>query len=321
MFLSPAFVDTKHSTVMIRVCCLQNLCIRHAFKTIFNVARTDFIFISGVRSERNHGIVEANRIIGGNTANIEDFPYQLSLEISGAQICGAAILSDIWVITAAHCVARCRVLQCKEGASQERNAAMSFLGLIMNNPIFGLIKSRSGPDLILRAGTSLRGDGGSTHHPQMVITHRGYSPVTQDNDIALIKVDPPFNLSTTVQPAHLPVSGREPPQGSSATVTGWGVTREGSRSGSKFLQQAKLYILPRNECLKTYPQFTRTMLCAGDRTGGHDSCQGDSGGPLTVNGTLVGLVSFGRGCGRPGIPGVYSNVAALRNWIGKNTGL
>ncbi|XP_049950020.1 trypsin-1-like isoform X3 [Schistocerca serialis cubense] len=237
----------------------------------------------GVRSERNHGIDEANRIIGGNTANIEDFPYQLSLEISGAQICGAAILSDIWVITAAHCVARCRVLQCKEGASQERNAAMSFLGLIMNNPIFGLIKSRSGPDLILRAGTSLRGDGGSTHHPQMVITHRDYSPVTQDNDIALIK--------------------------------------EGSRSGSKFLQQAKLYILPRNECLKTYPQFTKTMLCAGDRSGGHDSCQGDSGGPLTVNGTLVGLVSFGRGCGRPGIPGVYSNVASLRNWIGKNTGL
>ncbi|XP_046987450.1 trypsin-1-like isoform X2 [Schistocerca americana] len=274
----------------------------------------------GVRSERNHGIDEANRIIGGNTANIEDFPYQLSLEISGAQICGAAILSDIWVITAAHCVARCRVLQCKEGASQERNAAMSFLGLIMNNPIFGLIK-RSGPDLILRAGTSLRGDGGSTHHPQMVITHRDYSPVTQDNDIALIKVDPPFNLSTTVQPAHLPVSGREPPQGSSATVTGWGVTREGSRSGSKFLQQAKLYILPRNECLKTYPQFTKTMLCAGDRSGGHDSCQGDSGGPLTVNGTLVGLVSFWRGCGRPGIPGVYSNVASLRNWIGKNTGL
>ena len=47
--------------------------------------------------------------------------------------------------------------------------------------------------------------------------------------------------------------------------------------------------------------------------------QGDSGGPLVVRTfggfTLAGIVSAGIGCGRPGLPGIYANVAALRSWV------
>ena len=65
-------------------------------------------------------------------------------------------------------------------------------------------------------------------------------------------------------------------------------------------------------------EISDLMLCAGGEKG-KDGCQGDSGGPLTqeVHGahTLVGLVSWGEGCARAGIPGVYTNVGALRSWI------
>lgn len=61
------------------------------------------------------------------------------------------------------------------------------------------------------------------------------------------------------------------------------------------------------------------MICAGDINGGHDSCQGDSGGPLVAvirnKQTLIGVVSFGAGCARPRVLGVYANVVTQRNWI------
>jgi len=63
------------------------------------------------------------------------------------------------------------------------------------------------------------------------------------------------------------------------------------------------------------------MICAAVPGGGKDACQGDSGGPLVVNGTLVGIVSWGIGCAEADYPGVYSNVAPLGSFITEQTGL
>ncbi len=63
------------------------------------------------------------------------------------------------------------------------------------------------------------------------------------------------------------------------------------------------------------------MICAAVDGGGKDSCQGDIGSPLVSNNLLVGIVSWGVGCGKPGFPGVYSNVAALRSFVSDETGV
>ena len=69
------------------------------------------------------------------------------------------------------------------------------------------------------------------------------------------------------------------------------------------------------------------MFCAANEKGGIDSCQGDSGGPLVVPNTnnygkiiykLAGIVSWGIGCARAGLPGVYTQVSNYIDWIEKN---
>jgi len=70
---------------------------------------------------------------------------------------------------------------------------------------------------------------------------------------------------------------------------------------------------------KVFAQIvSNDTLCAGYESNSHkDACLGDSGGPLVVGNTLMGIVSWGIGCGREGIPGMYTNVANYVAWIKK----
>lgn len=81
---------------------------------------------------------------------------------------------------------------------------------------------------------------------------------------------------------------------------------------------AKVPIMNESLCLKAYGpnEFSQDMMiCAGYQEGIIDSCQGDSGGPFVCHGKLVGIVSFGAGCGRPGYPGVYTRIENYDKWI------
>lgn len=74
--------------------------------------------------------------------------------------------------------------------------------------------------------------------------------------------------------------------------------------------------MDRDECNEDYDGvIEESMICAGVPEGGKDSCHGDSGGPLVIDRKLVGLVSWGFGCAKPGYPGVYTNVAYFKDWV------
>jgi len=63
------------------------------------------------------------------------------------------------------------------------------------------------------------------------------------------------------------------------------------------------------------------MICAGVPGGGKGPCSGDEGDPLVVGGQLVGIASWGIGCGDVPYPLIYTNVAAVKSFVTEQTGV
>ncbi|XP_073176651.1 transmembrane protease serine 4 isoform X9 [Lepidochelys kempii] len=126
--------------------------------------------------------------------------------------------------------------------------------------------------------------------------------------------------ANTVKPICLPFFDEELPSHAPLWVTGWGYTEQNGTL-SKSLQQAQIKLIDSNTCnaVDAYQgDISDRMICAGLTEGGVDTCQGDSGGPLMYNPghwQVVGIVSWGHGCGRPSTPGVYTKVQGYLNWI------
>ena len=113
---------------------------------------------------------------------------------------------------------------------------------------------------------------------------------------------------------------REPSPGTLCEATGWGVTTEGGMFLAANLQKVTIPVVDDETCFMEFGGLMRdNMVCAGEE--GKDSCSGDSGGPLVCplaeggSLVLVGVTSWGQGCGRPNKPGVYTEVAYFIDWI------
>lgn len=143
--------------------------------------------------------------------------------------------------------------------------------------------------------------------------HPNYGiPNQDDNDIMLVKLAFPV-AAPLVQWNTDPSI---PLDGDSVTTIGFGYTEENG-SNSQELLKVDVDIVLFEQCDSLFGDLTESiMLCAGTESGGRDACQGDSGGPLLSSSTVqVGIVSFGDGCGQPGVPAVYTRVSAFDNWI------
>eukprot|EP00873_Tetraselmis_striata_P001858 jgi/Tetstr1/422122/TSEL_012978.t1 len=151
--------------------------------------------------------------------------------------------------------------------------------------------------------------------------HPGHDPLTEDLDVALLKLDRPVDgaeLATLVA-AESSEMLENFLQSKDMSVMGFGKTLERGLLSKKLLAGTVQHV-PRAECNSAERfggQVTSNMLCAqGD---GVDACDGDSGGPLILSRNsrdfLVGVVSWGIGCGGPKYPGVYVDINAVRPWI------
>ncbi|XP_055546698.1 trypsin-1-like [Wyeomyia smithii] len=250
-------------------------------------------FYPGVFSRPHYGSVVSSddsgyRIVGGSQIDIAQAPHQVSLQSRGGHICGGSIIASSWVLTAAHCT---------DGASVS--------------------------NLKVRVGSSQHASGGTLIAVSRIVQHTKYNSRTIDYDFSLLQLKKAIKLGNTSKVIKLPEQNESTADGTSCEVTGWGNTQNVNESRQN-LRSARVPVVNQQDCNRSYSLYggvTDRMICAGLQEGGKDACQGDSGGPLVANGKLVGVVSWGLGCAQPNYPGVYSRVAAVRDWIRSNSGV
>ncbi|XP_056386613.1 trypsin-like [Hyla sarda] len=222
-------------------------------------------------------IEDDDKIVGGYKCPESSIPYQVSLNV-GYHFCGGALISTLWVVSAAHCYQR--RIQVRLG---EYN-----------------IKELEGPEIFVASSK--------------VIPHPQYDTSTLDNDIMLIRLKKPVRLSSQIKTVSLPTHCEV--TGTRCLISGWGNTLSNGDNYPNVLQCLNAPILNDQQCRDAYPdQITKNMVCLGYLEGGKDACQGDSGGPVVCNGKLQGIVSWGQGCALPGYPGVYTKVCNYVSWM------
>ncbi|XP_031625896.1 serine protease persephone-like [Contarinia nasturtii] len=248
-----------------------------------------------------------DRILGGRPVELGEFPWMAALGYLNDQYnvefnCGGTVISELYVMTAAHCTALAR------------------------------------PPVVVRLGkTSLiDGDGirPTNHAINDIIRHPSYSSITKRNDIALLRLGRRIYFTREISPACLQTDLSDITAEMKLLVTGWGSTSFDREIRSNVLLKTQLTSMPLPECNQTFLNYnvlayqaalqdgiSQGQYCAYDPTGRNDSCQGDSGGPLqyfpTSNSsvsTVVGIVSYGLSCGTA-LPGIYTRVAFYLDWI------
>lgn len=233
-------------------------------------------------------------IVGGSVAHVGAWPYQAQIQYQGSAWCGGSILSERWILTAAHCV-------------YGRSAGSFVIRVGLNN------LSSPGPNVQSRGVQSLH-------------VHPSYNGSSLSNDVALIELDNDLSFDAFVQPVQLRAT--DPAVNTQAIVTGWGRTGAGL-PGSNLLKQATLPIQSAATCnaAGTLPATVQasTMLCAGYVGGEDGGCHGDSGGPLVVpmgfsgGWEQVGIVSWGVGYYCSSYT-VFTRVSQFVGWINGITG-
>ncbi|XP_017058185.1 chymotrypsin-2 [Drosophila ficusphila] len=232
------------------------------------------------------------RVVNGSDSSVQKYPFVVSLRSwDGAHSCGGSIISQNFVMTAAHCT-----------------------------------NGRSAATLSIQFGvTDINIAGPNVVGIKKIIQHEDFDPSRQNaNDISLLMVEQAFVFDgISVAPVELPALAFAVPQsdvGVQGVLIGWGLN-DTYGSVQNTLQEVSLKIYSDEECTIRHMGQTdpRYHICGGVDEGGKGQCSGDSGGPLIYNGQQVGIVSWSvKPCTVAPYPGVYCKVSQYIDWIKQN---
>ncbi|XP_001604991.1 chymotrypsin-1 [Nasonia vitripennis] len=223
--------------------------------------------------------------LGGTDAPDGAYPYQAALRRKSKFVCGASIINEHWLLTAAHCVN------------------------MMKDP----------KEATVLVGTNfVTGEGGHEYKVAYLIQHEDYDrDYIHVNDIALIRLVENIKFTQKVQPVKLPKDESKSYEGATAILAGWGSYGPNNYTPRK-LQHIRLQVISRNKCANEWKTSrNRTIipaqLCTSSASDENMATHGDSGGPLVSDGVQIGVVSFAW----EGLPDVYGRVSSYLSWMNR----
>ncbi|XP_059477126.1 brachyurin-like [Neocloeon triangulifer] len=235
----------------------------------------------------------AKTILGGDKATTGAVPYQALIICKGRWLCGGSLISNQWVLTAAHCVINCTTFIISIGGIQRS---------------------------VNETGEYIAETNVSIAHPQ-------YNSITLQNDIACIKLLRPVTLSQTIQVIKIPSVNlaNQSFVNQNVTASGYGLTSTRGNA-SDFLMRVGLVVGNNTVAAGVFgvEKVTSKIICTvADPV--KATCNGDSGGPLTalIGNVLyqIGIVSFGASISCNNYPSCFTRVTSFLGWLSDTTSL
>ncbi|XP_039908845.1 granzyme-like protein 1 [Simochromis diagramma] len=227
-----------------------------------------------------------SEIINGKKVDEKFMQYMASVQNNKIHTCGGFLVSEDFVMTAAHCAVK----------------KLKSLSVVL------------GTHDLKKENKKMR------YGVKMMCRHPAFKEVANGNDIMLLKLSKKVSLGNkkAIKLIPLPIRKLNLKEKKICSVAGWGAIKTSGNSVNE-LQVLDVPIINKDECQKVWGQIPKNVICAGGYKAKSGICQGDSGGPLVCNESAVGIVSFnndnGCKCDYPDVPNVYTDISQFLPWI------